>query len=159
MACNDDDNGWDVQQGRTVQVWRSRGGARGAPPRFWQITNPISTCRGWGADYASQIFFPSDITEGRLAKRSLSSSLFFSREPSSLQLLLCDDASRQHHGPRPLLHSAANLFFFFAKHSSSRLQVILLAPWLLGIIKLPGLICQAFFWGFLLQNILKMCIF
>ena len=112
-------------------------------------------------------FLPTSLT-GRLAKRSLSSSLFFSREPSSLQLLLCDDASRQHHGPRPL-HSATNHIFFFAKHSSSRLQVILccekhvilfiiphslFAPWPFGKYKFQGPLSEASYMrGLFSQNI------
>ena len=46
MACNDDDNGWDVHSAGLSDLWVPRG--RVPPPDFVQITIPISTCREGG---------------------------------------------------------------------------------------------------------------
>ena len=76
-----------------------------------------------GADYASQIFFlPTSLT-GRLAKRSLSSSLFFqeSQAPYSYCYVMTQVGSTMGLG----LCTVQRTIFFFAKLSISRLQVIL----------------------------------
>ena len=127
---------------------------------------PISTCREGGGQIIPPrfSFLPTSLT-GRLAKRSLSSSPFFSREPSSLQLLLCDDASRQHHGPRPL-HSAANHFFslqslafqgyrwFYAVKSMFIIPRSLFAPRSIWKYEFQGPLCYASYTrGILSQNI------